>query len=216
MLTRPGPVLRLLAGISSLLLLAFLLVPSARAFDARSGDQITIEADQVIDDDLYVAGQAVTIDGTVHGDVIAAGQIINFNGTVDGSFIAAGQTVIVNGTIRDTARIAAQALQFGNDARVGRDLMSAGYSLELRPSSMVGRDLAFGGYQALLAGDIGRNVRGDMRNLALRGAVGGDVNVAVGTGDEGAGTMTSPPPGILVPTVPPGSPLQTLPEWRGI
>jgi cytoskeletal protein CcmA (bactofilin family) len=202
---RPKPALRAFSALATLILVAFLFLPSAHAFDARGAERITIGPDEVIDDDLYLAGQYITIDGTVHGDVFAAGQIVTLNGTVDGSFAAAGQTVIINGTVEHTARVAAQAIQLGSSARVGRDLMSAGYSLEGQSGSVVGQDLAYGGYQALLAGEIGRNVRADMGALALRGTVGGDMTVSVGSPAEGAAPpMTSPPPGLAVPVVQPG------------
>ena len=57
----------------SLLVVTLPLVPGVKAFDGRADEEITVESDEVIDDDLYVAGREVTINGTVHGDVFAAG-----------------------------------------------------------------------------------------------------------------------------------------------
>jgi hypothetical protein len=206
--------LRLVVAVLLALLVA---VPTARAFDARTGDQMTVRADEVIDDDLYVAGQAVVIDGTVNGDVFVAGQIIVVNGTINGGLLAAGQTVIVNGTVRDTARIGAQAAQIGGEARIGRDLMIGAYSLENRPGSVIGRDLALGAYQALLAGTVERNVRGGMAGLDIRGLVGGDVDITVGSTEEGAPgpTTMSPPPEIALPSVRPGLTVEDSAQING-
>lgn len=186
------------------LLLSSMLVPVARAFDARSGEVITIGADRIVDDDLYLAGQSITIDGTVRGDVVAFGQTITINGAIDGSLTAAAQTVIVNAPVRDSVRVAAQALLLEGGARVGRDLMFAGYSLENRGGSSVGRDAAIAGYQALLGGTIGRNVQGGLGALEIRGTVGGNVDVAVGDADGPTSGMGFPPPAVAIPFVRPG------------
>src|SRR5215207_693378 len=83
-------------------LLAFLLLTFTRpasAFDGRSGENIVIASDEVIDDDLYVTARTFVLDGTVNGDLIAAGQTITINGTVEGDLMAAGQTIVVNGSV---------------------------------------------------------------------------------------------------------------------
>src|SRR5581483_1877019 len=195
----------LLPLVLGLALATAIVVPSAYAFDARSGEEITIGPDSVVDDDLYVAARSVTIDGVVRGDVLAAGQTVIVNGTVEGTLMAAGQTVIVNGTVRDTARVAAQGVQIGSTARVGRDLMFLGYSLETLPGSAIGRDVLIGGSQAMLAGTVDRDVRGGMAGLAVLGQVGRNVEVSVGASDAREPvTITSPPPSIVIPNVPAG------------
>lgn len=189
-----------------LFLLGLIVAPSAHAFDLRQGEQLVIGANEVVNDDLYAAGQNITIDGTIQGDAILAGQVITINGTVEGNLVAAAQTVIIHGAVRDTARIAAQAVLVDSQAQIGRDLITFAYSLETRPGSAIGRDTGIGAYQALLAGVINRNVRGGMQGLALQGTVGGNVDITVG-GSTANGTPQSamtPPPGVVIPGVPPG------------
>jgi cytoskeletal protein CcmA (bactofilin family) len=197
-------VLPLASVVASLVLLSFVLAPTAMAFDARSGDQITIGAGDVIRDDLYLAAQTITIDGTVQGDVVAGAQTVTINGTIEGDLIAGAQTIVVNGTVRDTARLAAQAVVLEPQARVGGDLVAFAYSVDSRAGSSVGRDVAVGAYQMLLAGTVERNVTGGMQGLEIRGTVGGDVNVSVGGGEAVAQPYMGPPPAVVVPSVPPG------------
>src|SRR5687768_4284776 len=90
--TRPIIILALLLALVGL----FAAAP-ARAADTRGGDQVVIGRDEVIDDDLYVAANTVTIDGTVKGDLVAFASQITINGTVMGDVLAAGQGVIING-----------------------------------------------------------------------------------------------------------------------
>jgi cytoskeletal protein CcmA (bactofilin family) len=123
-----------------LVLLAVLLAvsPVRGAMETRSGQEVTIGLDEVVEDDLYVTANDVVVDGTIEGDLVAFGRSITVNGTVEGDLIAAGQTVEVGGTVEDDARLAGQALLLGGRASVGDDLLAAGYSLENEPDSTIG------------------------------------------------------------------------------
>jgi cytoskeletal protein CcmA (bactofilin family) len=193
---------------ASLVLLASLLfVSSAWAIETRGGENVTIGADEVVEDDLYVGAQTVTVEGTVRGDLVAAGGTVRVNGgTVEGDIISAGRTVIINGTVEDDVRIAGQALLVGEDAQISDDVIAVGYSLESEPGSTVGGELLYGGYQALVAGNVGENIRGGMTAFELGGEVGGNVNVEVdGGGVQPAGGRFAPgPPAVPIPSVEPG------------
>jgi len=196
---------RLLAVAGLVLLAIFLAVPTAWAFEGRGGDVVVIEANEVIDDDLYVGAGEFTLDGTIKGDLVVVGGSIEINGTVEGDLIAAGQSVVVNGTVEDDARIAGYALIVGGE--VADDLIAAGFSLEHESGSSVGGDLLFVGYQALLAGDVAGNV--DVAGGAVRfaGTVGGNVAVDVSGAEPGAPSPAQfmfMPNMPTVPTVPAG------------
>jgi cytoskeletal protein CcmA (bactofilin family) len=195
--------------LSSLLaLLVLTLATPVSAFDGRSGENIVIEINEVINDDLYVTAETFVSDGTVNGDLIAMGQTITINGQVDGDVMAAGQTIVVNGTVTGAMRMAGSILLLDEQASIGGDIIAAGYSLETREGSGIGQDLVFTGGQTLLAGDVARNVQAATGAFELRGAVGGNVNAGVGEADAGfAGpppTLFMPPSSISVPTVNPG------------
>lgn len=192
-------------GLVCLICLAlFTLAPVALAFQGRSGDTVVIGADEVIEDDLYVGAGAFTLDGTVKGDLIVFGGTIEINGTVEGDLIAAGQTITVRGTVMDDARIAGQALTLGEGTRLGDDVIAAGFSLESKKGSSVGGDLIYVGYQALLAGDVARNLNVAAGGLQLSGRVGGDVNAEVGEAEEGPSPRFFMPGAPAMPTVPMG------------
>jgi cytoskeletal protein CcmA (bactofilin family) len=103
--------------------------------------QVTITSNQVINDDLYLAGETFTIDGRVKGDAVLAGKQITINGIIDGDLIVAGQTVLINGTVNDDVRIAGQVLMLDSKAKIGDDLIAAGASLEKKAGSSVGGDI---------------------------------------------------------------------------
>lgn len=199
---------KLLSALSLFALLALATVTPAGAFDGRGGDVVVIKSGEVVNDDLYVGANQFTLEGTVNGDVLATGQNVTINGTVDGDVMAAGQTIVVNGTVTGSIRIAGAILLVGENASIGGDVISAGYSLETQEGSSVGQDVLFGGGQALLSGEVSRNVGVGTAAFELRGSVGGDVTAEVGeAGQAPAGPPADvfmPQSGVPVPSVAPG------------
>lgn len=184
---------RILSIFALVSLLSMTIVTPALAFDGRSGDVIVIEADEVVNDDLYVTSDEFTLEGTVKGDLVVFGNFITINGTVEGDVIAAGNTVLITGTVTDDARIAGAALQLSDTAVIGGDLVAAGASLETKQGSTVENDAVFAGAQGLLAGTIGRNLLAGAGGLELRGEIGGDVEAGVGESSE-----AGPPPSTYI------------------
>jgi hypothetical protein len=192
-----------LAAITALMVFAF--ASSGWAIETRTGEDVVIDADEVIEDDLYVGANSVTVEGTIEGDLVAAAGTIRVDGTVEGDVNAAGQTIIIDGTVQDDVRAAGQAVLLDENTRITDDVIAFGYSLESRSGSVVGGDLALGGYQALLAGTVEEDVRGGAAGIELDGEVGGNVDVEVdGGGAQDAGAQFAPGPGVPIPDVEPG------------
>jgi cytoskeletal protein CcmA (bactofilin family) len=195
---------KLLALFTLALLLAGLVAASpVGALETRSGDEVVIGPDEVIEDDLYVTANEVIVDGTVRGDLIAFGGSIAVDGTVEGDLIGAARSVVIGGTVEDDVRIAGQTLLLGEGAEVEDDLIAAGFSLENVPDSTVGGTLMYAGYQALLQGTVGEDVNAAANGLELGGEVGANVDAEV-DGEDGG-----PPPFLFapqadLPTVDPG------------
>ena len=184
-------------SVLALLLLTF--TRPTRAFDGRSGDNIVIASDEVIDDNLYVTAGTFVFDGTVNGDLIAAGRTLTINGKVEGDVMAAGQTVLVNGEVTGAIRMAGSVLLLDEQASIGGDIIAAGFSLETREGSGIGQDLVFAGSQMLLAGNVARNVHAAAGAFELRSTVGGSVNAEVGEANAG---YAGPPPSLFMPASP--------------
>ena len=178
---------------------------TARAATFRSGEVIVVEADEVIDDDLYLTGQKVTVKGTIQGDLVVFAQNIEIEGTVEGDLIAAGQTVVISGRIGDSVRIAGQVLKVASSADIDGDLLAAGFSLECQPETKIHGDLVYAGYQALLAGEIERNLKVAANALEIQGEIGGDASLKVeAASGQGPPPNFGPPPEVAWPGVPTG------------
>ena len=176
--------------------LSFGLANSAKAVEFD--DDGTVGADEVIDDDLFITGENVKIDGTINGDLIAVGSTVTVNGTVKGSLVTGAQAVTINGTVEGSVYSGASTLTLGEEASIGRNLFSGSFNLTTEPGSVVERDLLVGAYQVLLSGEVGRDVKGGMGALELNGKVGGDVAVEVDTSGSDSSGMPSfgGPPGV--------------------
>ena len=186
---------KILSVLVLVIVLSMAFAVPAYAYEGRGGDQVIVGADEVINDDLFVAAGEFVLDGTVNGDVVSTGSMITINGTVKGNLVAAGQTIVVNGTVEGDVWAAGYALQWGEHAKVGGDVLGAGYSLELVKGSTVGRDAMLGGYQVLLGAGVTRNVEVGAEAFEIAGAVGGNVKAEVG---EAGGAQSGPPPGMFM------------------
>lgn len=192
------------------LLLAVMLgyATPAHAFDGRGGDQMVIQAGEVIEDDLYIGAQTLTMNGTVKGDLIVGAQTVIINGTVEGDLIAGAQTVVINGSVGDDARVFAAAIQIAEAASIGGDLVAMGASVETKTGSRVAADLVSGSGQVYLAGEVGGDVLAGTGGLELRGPVGGDVkayvNINQDTASAGPMNMYLSNSPVTIPSMRPG------------
>ncbi len=160
------------------LLLTLFPVP-LEAADLRSGATVTVGPTEIVNDDLYVSGNEINIQGTVNGDVVAFAGTITITGTVAGDVIAAGGNVDVGGTVRGSVRTAGGTVTIRGP--VAKDVLAAGGTVAITPAGSIGRDLLVGGNSVAVDGLVGRDVRVTATDLTLGGRVGGNVEASVQT-----------------------------------
>ncbi|MCE7980500.1 MAG: hypothetical protein DYG89_04855 [Caldilinea sp. CFX5] len=194
----------LAVGLALLLLLG--LTGTALAVDFRGGDTVTIGKNEVIDDDLVVGGATVVIDGVINGDLVAAGENVIVNGKVNGSLIMAGRSLALNGQVGGTVYSAGAAIDVGPQANIVRNLFFAGYSYTAASGSVIGRDNVLAGYQAILKGEVQRDLLATLGALELNGAIGRNVMANVAEPGAAAPQFFAPWGGgpELPPSVAPG------------
>jgi cytoskeletal protein CcmA (bactofilin family) len=135
------------------------------AFNARSGNIVTVSSVEVIDGDLYVAGGTIIIDSTINGDLIAAGRTIMINGTVNGNIIAAGETVNINGKVTHAVRVMGKTLNISGT--IGRDLLVAGGEFSMDSTSEIGGDLLLGAGTARIDGLVKGDINSGVKSLTI-------------------------------------------------
>jgi cytoskeletal protein CcmA (bactofilin family) len=194
-------VLIILIPLFLVLTLGFGVTSTAKAVEFDEDGYVG--SDEVIDDDLFIGGDTVEINGTVNGDVFAVGSVIKVNGTVNGSLAIGGQSVQVNGVVDGSVYSGSSTFTLGPEAKIGRNLYYGGFNLSAEPGSVIEKDLLVGAYQALLAGQVGRDVRAGVGALEINGLVGNDVIADVGgTAEDQQAYFFSGPPGVetIVPS----------------
>jgi cytoskeletal protein CcmA (bactofilin family) len=167
----------LIALVAALVLAAPALAGAMTFRQASHGGTVVIGPNETINDDLYVAGNAVDVRGTVNGTVFAAGNTVSVEGTVSGDVWAAGNSVRVTGDTSGTVHAAGNEVTVGG--RTHGDVTLAGNTLVLTSNAVVGRDAALAGNELSVGGHISRDVFAGGTRMTVLGDVGGTVNAGV-------------------------------------
>ena len=148
-----------------------------------------VVAGQEVDGSAYLAGNSVTMSGTVKGDLFCAGNTITISGTVEGDVLCAGNTVAVSGRVGGDMRLAANSVTVSSGA--GGAMTAVGNTVTMTDGSEVGTDLTAGAAALHLAGSVGRDARLGAGAATLSGRVARDVDARVDdltlTGTAGVG-----------------------------
>ncbi|MFN8526931.1 MAG: polymer-forming cytoskeletal protein [Chloroflexota bacterium] len=157
----------------------FLWTGAVGALETRTGDRVGVGSTETVADDLFAAGQAVTITGTVKGDAMAFGRTVVVTGTVEGDLLAAAEQVIVEGTVLGSVRAGASDVTISG--AVGRNVTVGAARLELRPTARVAGNVIAGTANTSVLGSIGRGLTAGSAVVDIAGSVGGDVVASVET-----------------------------------
>jgi cytoskeletal protein CcmA (bactofilin family) len=185
----------LLAGLG----LTFLLgsPSSAAAIERRTGTVVTIPEGQTVEDSLFVAGQSVSVNGTVNGnaymwgqrivvrgdikgDLFTGNQSLEIDGTVEGNVYSYGNTVVVRGHVMRGLHIFAADLEVYKDGQVGSDAVA--FAGDVRFDGTAGRDLDVRVGTLEMAGHVGRNVHaraGDRITVFAPARIDGNLEASV-------------------------------------
>jgi cytoskeletal protein CcmA (bactofilin family) len=170
-------IFRLFSGLLLAIILILLGAMPALAFDGRTGDSVTIDKGEVINDDLYMAGGDLVINGTVEGDVFAGGRNVTVNGDIEGAATVFGQYITINGSVRDSVRLAGQNVTIIGD--IGGDAVLFGQTISIQSGSTIGGDLVLGASMVNVNGAVEGRVMGGAGEVMISDMVGKDVSLEV-------------------------------------
>ncbi|HET6745275.1 MAG TPA: hypothetical protein VFH90_05415 [Candidatus Limnocylindria bacterium] len=186
---RPG--VALTAALVMLLLVVTLAIAETQLLGGklRTGDIVTVPADEQVADDLYVFAGTATIDGDVDGDLMAFGGQVLVNGAVTGDLVVAGGNVSVAGEVDGDARVAGGQLNVGGS--IGEDLVAAGGQATLAGGSTVAGDLIVSGGAVTIAGNVTGNIEASAGTYNRSGTVGGSEHVVLSEDSPGQPAPTA-------------------------
>ncbi len=158
----------------AIVFLAIPVVTNAAEFKA-SKNVYYLNAGQVVNDNLYVAGGTVNMDGIVQKDLFSAGGTVAVNGLVGEDFATVAGNVYLNGSVKGDARVISGSLNI--NGKIEGELLAAGGQLNIFPNAFVGRNVyAFSGNFS----DEG-SVNGDLKayggRVYINGVISGNVMV---------------------------------------
>jgi hypothetical protein len=171
----------LIVAVALTLALALMITPAAQAGEYIEGEpDATLEAGEVVEDDLFIAGEDVLVAGIVEGDLFAGGMTVTITGEVRGNVFAGGQLVVVSGKIDGALMTGGYSVVLEEGAEIGKNVYVGAFSFAAEPETVIGRSIYGGAYQVILDGEVGRDVTTGSAALQISGAVGGDVLAEVG------------------------------------
>ena len=169
LLRRPAGTLVVLGG----LLLMLGHARPAEAIEIRSGESVSVNIGEIIDDTLIASGRVVTIDGEVTGDLIVFAQSIEIAGSVHGDIYSFGRTIEVDGRAGGGFAGFGQVIRIGDS--IGQSVYGFAQSLRSSPDATIEGDLFAFGENIHVGGSVGRNVTVFSNTLTISGEVKRDV-----------------------------------------
>lgn len=129
----------------------------------------------VIDDDLFINGGNVKLDGVIEGDLIAACGSLVQNGLILGSLNAVAQDMDVLGEVKGSVRGFAQNVNV--NGKLNRNLLAFGYTVDVKPGAQIERDVTVFCARLTMYGTVGGDLKGTTGGLIISGTVNGNVKV---------------------------------------
>lgn len=170
---------------------AFLAVLAPVVAEVLTPQIYILEANEVEDEDVYIAANSARIDGRIEGDLLIASGEIAIGGVVTGDVFAITHGRIeVTGTVEGSVRALSRELAV--PGTVAGDIAVA--SGTIRVPGEVGGDVLLVAGSADITGTVGRDVLGRFLDGELDATVGGDVDISVrslrvGPGSEVGGDL---------------------------
>lgn len=164
-------------------LCAMLAVPGGARADVRVNldenhfhqQLYTLQKDEVLHNDLYVAAARVRIEGTVDGDLVAAAESVDVNGHVLGDVIAFTKNLRINGKVDGSVRTFATSLSI--TGVVGRNVTSFTEIFDQDSGAQIKGGVVACCGSLSLDGSTGRDVLAFAQNTELSGVINGGLNV---------------------------------------
>jgi hypothetical protein len=161
-----------------LLLITLLLIPGIFSFEAKAGASVNVPSDRIVDEDFYVSGGEITVNGEVNGDLVVAGGNIELNGVTMEDSIVAGGNIRVSGSTGDDLRVAGGNIRV--EGTVGDDVFIAGGQIAVSSETEVGGNLIITGGNVETEAEVQENVSISAGSVKLGGKITGDVVINAG------------------------------------
>lgn len=158
------------------LILAVLTVSGVLANEALQATTCDVPANQVIDGNLYVVCQDLTVAGRVEGSIIGLAMNAHISGEVNDDIYLLARTLTIDGALNEDMLVASGALTITpNVAWKQGDLIALAGDMRVQEGATLPGSLTMFGYQLALDGSVAEDVLFLGESLVVSGMVAGDV-----------------------------------------
>lgn len=144
----------------------------------RTGETISIEKDQKIEGDFYVASSVLSISGEITDDLLSIAGRNTLNGVVGKDALMIGASVDVHGAVGEDLRIIAGDVIIAEP--VAGDVFIIADTVKILSTASIGGDLIVYGGTVEVSGSVGGNVLGNYESLRVDAKVAKGVDVTAG------------------------------------
>ena len=163
----------------ALFLFLFLSISTPQAAFAdsvvRTGETVSVEADNRIEGDFYTAASVLSLSGQVAEDLISVGGRSTLNGSVGGDALMVGGSVDVHGPVGDDLRVIAGDVIIAEP--ITGDVFVMAGSVKILSTASIGGDLLIYGGDVEVSGSVGGDIIGRVESLRIDAPVAGLVDV---------------------------------------
>ncbi|MEO0129618.1 MAG: hypothetical protein ABIL02_05210 [candidate division WOR-3 bacterium] len=178
-------------GIQKLILVIFLILTwiiPGNGLVIKTGQDVVIGVDEVIDDDLIAMARSIRIEGKVNGDLYAFAQEIKIGNIVNGSIYTGGAELEINA--KDCRSLVAFCGSLKTNSKIANNLLFFGKKLATEKENIVKKDLIAFGNKIWIDGEVGDEIKGGMGKFYLNGKIGSaDIQADSVNIDSGATVM---------------------------
>lgn len=163
-------------GVMATMLLAIVLTPiiSKAETVVRTGESVSVSANQVVENDFYGYGGTITHSGEIKEDAYAVAGSVTVNGQVGVDLTAVAGSVQVHAPVGDDVRLVAGETVIASE--VNGDLFVMGGLLKVLSSAKVNGNIYFYGGEADIEGEVTGSVMGWAEKFTVNSRVGGGIN----------------------------------------
>jgi len=139
----------------------------------RSGETISVDANQTLKGDFYGFASTITLSGGAEDDVYLAGGTVTVNAPVEHDLVVAGGVVQVHGDVQDDVRV------IGGEVTLGKvvkgDVVVMGGTLTILSTASIEGDVLFLGGNLVIEGNVVGGVHANADTIRINSEIGGDV-----------------------------------------
>jgi cytoskeletal protein CcmA (bactofilin family) len=141
----------------------------------RTGESISIESNQVVENDFYAAAETISMSGSVRGDMYVVGGRVTTNGEVENDLTIIAGTAQVHAPVKDDLRVLGGEVVLAE--KVSGDVFVVGGYFKMLSTASVDGNVYFYGGQAEISGTVAGSVMGTAESFRVDGEVKGGVDV---------------------------------------